>query len=46
MVKGAKLVAIDGAPHGLIWTHAEQVNRELASFLGQEKIETPKMMAQ
>jgi non-heme chloroperoxidase len=46
MVKGAKLVAIDGAPHGLIWTHAEQVNKELVGFLGAMKMETPKMMAQ
>jgi len=46
MVKGAKLFAIDGAPHGLLWTNADQVNRELISFLGQEKMETPKMVAQ
>lgn len=48
MVKGAKLVVIEGAPHGLIWTHADRANKELLDFLGQPKMmnETPKMMAQ
>jgi len=34
-VKGARLVVIEGGPHGMLWTHAEQVNRALADFLGQ-----------
>jgi len=34
-VKNAKLIAIEGAPHGLTWTHAERFNRELLSFLGE-----------
>jgi len=34
-VKGARLVTIAGGPHGIPWTHAEQVNRELLAFLGQ-----------
>ena len=34
-VKGSKLVVIEGGPHGIAWTHAEQVNRELLDFLGQ-----------
>ena len=33
-VKGSRLVVIEGGPHGLNWTHAEQVNRGLLSFLG------------
>lgn len=33
-VKGSKLVVIKGAPHGLNWTHAEEVNRALLDFLG------------
>lgn len=37
MVKGAKLVTIDGGPHGTIWTHAAQVNQALLSFLGEVK---------
>lgn len=32
-VKHASMVAIEGAPHGLIWTHAEPFNRDLLSFL-------------
>jgi len=32
-VPGAKLVAVKDGPHGLTWTHAEQVNAELLSFL-------------
>jgi non-heme chloroperoxidase len=34
MIKGAKLVVIKGGPHGLTWTHAEQVNNELLTFMG------------
>ncbi|MBM2824668.1 MAG: chloroperoxidase/bromoperoxidase, non-heme-type [Dehalococcoidales bacterium] len=36
-VKGSRLVVIEGAPHGLNWTHAEEVNRELLTFLGERK---------
>ncbi len=32
-VKGSRLVVIDGGPHGVNWTHAEQVNAELVNFL-------------
>ena len=45
MVKGARLVAIDGAPHGCIWTNADQVNRELIDFTGLKKMEPTPMMA-
>jgi non-heme chloroperoxidase len=38
-VKGCKLVVIEGGPHGLTWTHAEQVNRELLDFLAKSKQE-------
>ncbi|HEY5895547.1 MAG TPA: alpha/beta hydrolase [Chthoniobacterales bacterium] len=34
LVKHSRLVVIKDAPHGLTWTHAEEVNRELLSFLG------------
>jgi non-heme chloroperoxidase len=30
----AEYVEIEGAPHGLLWTHAEQVNAVLRTFLG------------
>jgi pimeloyl-ACP methyl ester carboxylesterase len=35
-VKGSRLVVIEGGPHGLNWTHAEQVNRALTEFLAQK----------
>jgi pimeloyl-ACP methyl ester carboxylesterase len=34
-LKGSKLMIVEGGPHGLNWTHAEEVNRELLAFLGQ-----------
>ncbi len=36
LVKGARLVVIKDGPHCITWTHAEEVNRELVSFLGEE----------
>ena len=30
----AQYVEVDGAPHGLLWTHADEVNAALRSFLG------------
>ena len=32
-VKGARLVVVEGGPHGVTWTHADTVNPELVSFL-------------
>jgi non-heme chloroperoxidase len=32
-VKGSRLMLVKGAPHGLNWTHAAEVNTELVSFL-------------
>lgn len=34
-IRGSRLVVVKGGPHGLNWTHAEEVNRELLNFLGQ-----------
>ncbi|WP_034263671.1 alpha/beta fold hydrolase [Actinospica robiniae] len=34
MIKGAKYVTVEGAPHGLCWTHADEVNKHLLAFLG------------
>jgi pimeloyl-ACP methyl ester carboxylesterase len=31
-IAGSEFEAIDGAPHGLCWTHADQVNAELVRF--------------
>ncbi|MGH7516485.1 MAG: alpha/beta fold hydrolase [Gemmatimonadales bacterium] len=33
LVKGSRLVVVEGGPHGLTWTHADKVNAELVSFL-------------
>jgi non-heme chloroperoxidase len=32
-IKGSRLVVVKGGPHGLNWTHADQLNVELVSFL-------------
>jgi non-heme chloroperoxidase len=34
-VRGSRLVVVKNGPHGLNWTHAEEVNRELLDFIGQ-----------
>jgi non-heme chloroperoxidase len=36
LVKGSRLVTVEGGPHGLTWTHAEKVNQALLAFLGQK----------
>ena len=35
LVKGARLVVVEGGPHAITWTHAQQVNAELLSFLDE-----------
>jgi non-heme chloroperoxidase len=32
-IKGSRLVVLAGGPHGIPWTHAEEINRELLAFL-------------
>jgi non-heme chloroperoxidase len=32
-IQGARLVTVEGGPHGILWTHADQVNSELVNFL-------------
>ncbi|MER6398414.1 alpha/beta hydrolase [Kitasatospora sp. NPDC001603] len=34
-IAGARLVVLEGAPHGLIWTHATEVNKEVLAFIGE-----------
>jgi non-heme chloroperoxidase len=34
-IEGVRYVEVDGAPHGMLWTHAEEVNRELVAFVDQ-----------
>ena len=36
LIKGSRLVVIEGGPHGLNWTHADQINSELLDLLGQK----------
>jgi len=33
MIKDCQLVVIDGGPHGIAWTHSDQVNAALLKFL-------------
>jgi pimeloyl-ACP methyl ester carboxylesterase len=40
LIKGARLLVVKGGPHCVPWTHAEEVNAELLSFLG-EKVPKP-----
>jgi non-heme chloroperoxidase len=44
LVKGARLVTVKNGPHCITWTHADEVNTALLSFLREEKkllLETP-----
>ncbi|HOI58059.1 MULTISPECIES: alpha/beta hydrolase [unclassified Methanoculleus] len=36
LVRGSRLVVVEGGPHGITWTHADRVNRELLDFLGEK----------
>lgn len=33
MIKNVKFVELPGGPHGVLWTHADQINSELVRFL-------------
>jgi len=35
LIHGARLAVVKDGPHCITWTHAEEVNRELLSFLGE-----------
>ncbi len=35
-LKGSQLVVLEGGPHGIPWTHAEEINRALLGFLGAD----------
>src|SRR6202166_553374 len=36
LIKGARLSVLKNGPHCITWTHADEVNRELVNFLGEE----------
>jgi pimeloyl-ACP methyl ester carboxylesterase len=33
LIKNVKFVELPGGPHGVLWTHADRINKELVSFL-------------
>ncbi len=33
LIKGARLIVVSGGPHGMLWTHANQVSDALVDFL-------------
>lgn len=35
LIKGARFLAVKDGPHAITWTHADEVNGELLSFLGK-----------
>jgi len=37
-IKGSRYAEIKDGPHGIIWTHSEEVNRELLAFSWEEKV--------
>ena len=37
-VKGSQMVVVEGAPHGLLATHADEVNQALIGFLGGQNV--------
>jgi len=41
LIKDVKLAVIDGGPHAISWTHADQVNEALLEFIGARAPATP-----
>jgi pimeloyl-ACP methyl ester carboxylesterase len=33
LLQGSQMVVVEGAPHGLNWTHAEELNSALVDFI-------------
>jgi non-heme chloroperoxidase len=42
LIKNARSLVVKGGPHCIIWTHADQVNPELVSFLGEGTTSAPR----
>jgi non-heme chloroperoxidase len=40
LIADSELVEIEGAPHGMLWTHADEVNKLLLEFLGRDGFST------
>jgi non-heme chloroperoxidase len=45
LIKGARLLVVKDGPHCITWTHAEEVNAELLSFLGDKANRSEKEVA-
>src|SRR5579863_1405141 len=45
LIKGAQLLVVKDGPHCIPWTHAEEVNAELLSFLGEKAERSEKKVA-
>jgi len=45
LIKGARLLVVKDGPHCIPWTHAEDVNAELLSFLGEKNSNLRKEVA-
>jgi non-heme chloroperoxidase len=39
LIKGARLLVVKGGPHCITWTHAQEVNAELLSFLEDKALD-------
>src|SRR5205823_2626546 len=45
LIKGARRLVVKDGPHCITWTHAEEVNAELLSFLGEKADKSRKQVA-
>lgn len=45
LIKGARLLVVKDGPHCITWTHAEEVNAALVSFLGEKFDKSQKQVA-
>ena len=45
LIRGARLIVVKDGPHCMPWTHAQEVNAELLSFLSDKSVEPMKEVA-
>ena len=45
LIKGARLLVVKDGPHCITWTHSEEVNAALVSFLGEKSDKSQKQVA-
>jgi non-heme chloroperoxidase len=45
LIKGARLLVVKDGPHCVTWTHAEEVNAALVSFLGEKADKSQRQVA-